>query len=92
MPMQGRVPGSIRTYISGLSYMYKIHGLEDVNKSFTVTKMLMEGAARQTRKLDTRAPISINSTSTRETLCFKLQGSSLQGGFLLCIFRFLAGR
>ena len=45
MSVQGRAPGSIRTYISGLSYMYKIHGLEDVTKSFIVTKML-EGAAR----------------------------------------------
>ena len=46
MSVQGRAPGSIRTYVSGLSYMYKIHGLEDVTKSFIVTKML-EGAAEQ---------------------------------------------
>ena len=52
MSMQGRAQGSIRTYISGLSYMYKIHGLEDVATSFIVTKLL-EGSARQTQKLDT---------------------------------------
>ena len=41
MSMEGRAQGSIRTYISGLSYMYmyKIHSLEDVTKSFKVTKI-----------------------------------------------------
>ena len=59
MSSKNKAPGSIRTYISGLSYLYKIRGLEDVTKSFLVTKML-EGAARQSQKPDTRAPITLH--------------------------------
>lgn len=39
MSAEGKASGSIRTYISGLSYMYKIHGLTDITKSFIVTKL-----------------------------------------------------
>ncbi|XP_052710642.1 uncharacterized protein LOC128185011 [Crassostrea angulata] len=59
MSAEGKACGSIRTYISGLSYMYKIHGLTDITKSFIVTKLL-EGAARQNPTHDTRAPITLN--------------------------------
>ena len=38
--------------------MLKIHSFEDFSKSFIVTKKL-EGAAIQTQKLDTRAPITL---------------------------------
>ena len=91
MSMQGRAPGFIRTYISGFSYMYKIHGLEDVTKSFIVTKML-EGAARQTQKRDTRAPISLQRIHVILQALEKVTRLSFQVGFLLSIFRFPAGR
>lgn len=56
---KNQAPATIRTYISGLSYRHKIHGLSDATKSFIVTKLL-EGVTRSSQHRDTRAPITFN--------------------------------
>ena len=71
--------------------MYKIHSLWDVTKFFIVTKML-EGAARQTQKLDTRAPIILKRLQLILQALARVCASSVWGGFLPSIFQFLAGR
>ena len=52
-------PSTIRTYISGLSFWYKVQGCEDVTKAFIVTKLL-EDAKRAARTQDNRVPITLN--------------------------------
>ena len=52
-------PSTIRTYISGLSFWYKVQGREDVTKAFIVTKLL-EGAKRGAGTQDNRVPITLN--------------------------------
>ena len=75
--------------------MYKIHGLEDVTKSFIVTKM--EGAARQTQKLDIRAPITLQRLQLILQALERVSASSYEVHlfrtvFCLAFFGFLAGR
>lgn len=90
---EGKASGSIRTYISGLSYMYKIHGLTDITKAFIVTKLL-EGAARQNPTHDTRAPITFNILTTLlqalEKVCLNSYEICLfKAAFCLAFFGFL---
>ena len=74
MSMQDRTPGAIRTYVSGLSYMYKIHGLWDVTKFYIVTKMLENGSKTDSETRHTShhniVKNPINPTGTREGLRF----------------------
>ena len=52
-------PSTIKTYISGLSFWYKVQGREDVTKAFIVTKLL-EGAKRGVGTQDKRVLITLS--------------------------------
>ena len=50
-------PNTIRTYLSGISYFSKLHGLTDLTNSFIIKKML-EGYRRCNQTPDSRLPIT----------------------------------
>ena len=50
---------TIRTYISGLSFWYKVQGREEVTIVFIVTK-LFEGGKRGAGNQENRVPITLN--------------------------------
>lgn len=93
MSTKNLAPASIRTYISGLSYMHKIQGFEDATRSFIVTKLL-EGARRSFQSLDTRAPITLSILVQLITALDKVCASSYEASlfrvaFCLAFFGFL---
>ncbi|XP_056001729.1 uncharacterized protein LOC130048715 [Ostrea edulis] len=93
LSLKGRSPSSLRTYISGLSHIFKIQGMADNTKSFMVAKIL-EGANRLAGKRDIRAPITYRillkiitalvnvCSSSYETLLFQATFSLAFFGFM----------
>ena len=86
-------PSTIRTYISGLSFWYKVQGCEDVTKAFIVTKLL-EGAKRGGGTLDNRVPITLNILTklvqALDKICVSSYEISLfRAAFCLAFFGFL---
>jgi len=55
----GRAPSTIATYIAGINYYHKLHGWEDFQNSFIITKAL-DVCKRRPHRKDLRAPITID--------------------------------
>lgn len=73
--------------------MYKIQGLNDVTKSFIVTKML-EGAKRSAQSLDARAPITLSILvrllgALNQVCASSYEADLFRAAFCLAFFGFL---
>ena len=78
-------PSTIRTYISGLSFWYKVLGRKDVTKPFIVTKLL-KGAKRGAGAQDNRVSITLNSLTKLVQALNKIFVSSYEIGLYRAAF------
>ena len=84
---------TIRTYISGLSFWYKVQGREEVTIVFIATK-LFEGAKRGAGNQENRVPITLKILTklvqALDKICVSSYDTSLlKTAFCLANFRFL---
>ena len=56
---KGLTASTVSTYISGLSHVHKMNGLQDNTKFFFISKMLEDMKRKNPQQTDIRAPISI---------------------------------
>ncbi|XP_041466138.1 uncharacterized protein LOC121416747, partial [Lytechinus variegatus] len=59
LSFMGYAGSTIQTYISGLAFYMSSSGLQDVTKSFVITR-LIEGCRRSTLRRDARHPITLS--------------------------------
>ena len=93
LSLNGYAAATLSTYIAGLSFHFRSHGLQDVTQSFIVKRML-EGSRRGRTTRDVRCPITM---PTLKRLLFALPHVCIsaydvllfRAAFLIAFFAFL---